>query len=341
MEEPAGVRRQVKPWVAIVAIAAALVFFGGMWLVVGIGRLDREFGPARRTAKAGTLDVRANDLAMKLNLAGNSYYKAGMCDSAMACYREALRVAEKAGNTRRMAASYHDIGNIFDYENLPESARFYRNAEIALNRAAGIWTRLSDDLIDDGLYRFRSLGDVDSGRVLLEKGLARCRQVGDRRREALALYGLASLHATVRQYDSAQVLFESCAAVSHEQNDRSTESGALHSLGLIYLRHDRLDDAKPWLLRAIEVAHSGRVVDEEASALFDIACIRAEQGDRELARANAEQAFKLYEQAADNGGMNACRNLLAELEDAARSEYRERMLDSLLEQRKSQPDLGM
>jgi len=39
--------------------------------------------------------------------------------------------------------------------------------------------------------------------------------------------------------------------------------------------------------------------------------------------------------------MNACRSLLAELEDTERSEYRERMLDSLLEQRKSQTDLGM
>ena len=86
---------------------------------------------------------------------------------------------------------------------------------------------------------------------------------------------------------------------------------------------------------------AARLIKEEASALFDIACIRAEQGDRELARVNAEQAFKLYEQAADNGGMNACRSLLTELEDTERSEYRERMLDSLLEQRKSQTDLGM
>jgi len=39
--------------------------------------------------------------------------------------------------------------------------------------------------------------------------------------------------------------------------------------------------------------------------------------------------------------MNACRSLLAELEDSERSEYRQRMLDSLLDQRKSQTDLGM
>jgi tetratricopeptide (TPR) repeat protein len=196
-------------------------------------------------------------------------------------------------------------------------------------------------LIEQGTFRFRQLGDVDSGRVLLEKGLAQARIAGDRRSEAWALNSLASLHGMLRHYDSAQALYESCVAVSRTVKDRVTETWALHSLALTWLRRDRFDDAKQWLLKAIESAHEGGIVGEEASALFDMACIRAEQGDLELARVNAEQAFKLYEQAADNGGMNACRSLLAELEDTERSEYRERMLDSLLEQRKSQTDRGM
>jgi tetratricopeptide (TPR) repeat protein len=341
MGEPVTAKRQVKPWVAVVVIAAALVVFSAVALILGIWRLDREFGKAKEVAAANTPDVRANDLAMKLNIAGNSYVAAGMHESALVCYREALRIAEKGGATQRMVASCQNIGNIFDSKDMPESARYYANLATALNRSLRRPRRMRRSLIEQGAFRTRQLGDFDSGRVLLEKGLEQARITGDRRSEAMALNCLASVQGMLRHYDSAQVLYESCVAVSRTAKDPVTETWALHSLALTWLRRDQLDEAKQWLLKAIESAHVGGVVGEEASALFDIACIRAEQGDLELARVNAEQALKLYEQAADNGGMNACRNLLAELEDAARSEYRERMLDSLLEQRKRQTDLGL
>jgi len=341
MGEPVRTKRQVKPWVAIVAIAGALVVFSAAALIVGIWRLDREFGKAKKAAATNTPDVRANDLAMKLNLAGNSYVAAGMYDSALVCYREALRIAEKGGATKRMVASYQNISSVFDYKDIPESTRYYMNLAIALNRSSRRPRRMKGGLIEQGTFRFRQLGDVDSGRVLLEKGLAQARSAGDHRSEAWALNSLASLHGMLRHYDSAQALYESCVAVSRTVKDRVTETWALHSLALTWLRRDRLDDAKQWLLKAIESAHEDGIVGEEASALFDMALIRYEQGDRELARVNAEQAFKLYEQAADNGGMNACRSLLAELEDAERSEYRSHRLDSLLERRKNEPDMGM
>jgi len=341
MGEPTGIKRPVKPWVAAIVIVAALVVLSAVGLTVGIRRLDREFGRPRRAAASNTPDVRANDLAMKLNIAGNSYVAAGMHESALVCYREALRIAEKGGATQRMIASCHNISGIFDSRDMPESARYYSDLATALNRSLRRPRRMKRSLIEEGAFRTRQLGDIDSGLVLLEKGLEQARMAGDRRSEAMALNCLASVQGMLRHYDSAQVLYESCAAVSRRAEDPVTEAWALHGLALTWLRRDQLDSAKQWLLAAIESAHEGRVVGEEASALFDIACIRAEQGEVELARVNAEQALKLYEQAADNGGMNACRNLLAELEDAARSEYRERMLDSLLEQRKNQTDVGM
>jgi tetratricopeptide (TPR) repeat protein len=340
MGEPVSAKRQVKPWVAIVTVVAAVIVFGAIWLTVGIWRLDREFGRARRVATANAPDVRANDLAMKLNIAGNSYVAAGMHESALVCYREALRIAEKGGATQRMVASYQNMSNIFDSKDMPESAHYYANLATALNRSLRRPRRMRRSLIEQSAFRTRQLGDFDSGRVLLEKGLEQARTAGDRRSEAMALNCLASVQGMLRHYDSAQVLYESCVAVSRTAKDPVTETWALHSLALTWLRRDQLDSAKQWLLAAIESAHEGGVVGEEASALFDIACIRAEQGDRELARFNAEQAFKLYEQAADNGGMNECRNLLAELEDTERSEYRAH-IDSLLEQRKATPDWGM
>jgi tetratricopeptide (TPR) repeat protein len=341
MGEPPVATRRVKPWIAVVVILAALVVFSAVGLFWGLQRLDREYGPAAKAAATSHLDARANNLAMKLNIAGNSYVAAGMHESALVCYREALRIAEKGGAAKRMVASYQNMSNIFDARDMPESASYYANLATALNRSLRQPRRMKRSLIEQGAFRTRQLGDFDSGRVLLAKGLEQARMTGDRRSEAMALNCLASVQGMLRHYDSAQALYESCVVASRTAKDPVTETWALHSLALTWLRRDQLDSAKRWLLEAIESAHDGGVVGEEASSLFDIACIHAEQGDLELARVNTEQAFKLYERAADTGGMNECRSLLAELEDAARSEYRERMLDSLLDLRKSQTDQGM
>jgi tetratricopeptide (TPR) repeat protein len=337
MGEPTGTKRQVEPWVAIAVVAAAVAIFGGIWLTVGNRKLDHEFGPATK----GTGRSHGNKLAMKVILAGNSYALAGMYDSALVCYREALRIAEQAGNTKRMAACYQNISNLFDYKNMPESVRFYTDAAIAMNRASAHPFRSVGGLIEQGTYMSHSLGNLDSGRILLEKGLAECRDRNDTGGQAIALFNLASLHATLGEYDSACVLYESCASICHARKNWSEEAGALHAIAQISLVHNRLDEAKSWLLKTVEVAHEGLVIGEEASALLDIALVRAEQGERGLAKANAQQALRLYQQAGDNGGMNACRNLLADLEDAERWQNRTRVLDSLLERRKAQHDQGI
>ena len=341
MGESTGVTRRVKPWVAIVVIAITAVIFGGAWMTVSGLRLSGRFG-VRSDAAAphGQEWNRANNLCRRLNMAGNSYAVSGMYDSALACYREALRIAKKHGLIERMAASYLDISNVYDGKNMPESVRFYLDAAAALNRNPDRKGQIASGLLEEGTFRFKSLGDVDSGSVLLEKALKEGRKRGNRWTEAVALFNLGQIQAARKNYDSAGVLYESSAAVSRVLHAREGEVSALHGRALLCLYRDRLDDAKSWLLQAIEAAHAGSLFGQEASALFDIACIRAEQGDRELARVNAEQALKLYQQILDNGGMNACRNLLAELEDADRSEYRAH-IDSILEHCEEKPDFGM
>ena len=337
MGEPKiGVKRQVKPWWAIAAVGAALVVFVGIWLVVGNRRLDREFaGPRHTKVHRSNEWKRANDLCRRLNAAGTNYAITGMDDSALACFHEVLRIAEKQGIPDRMAACYQDMSNVFDYKGMPESVRFYMGAAIALNRASGKREKeIAGGLLEEGTFRFNSLGDLDSGKVLLEEALAESRSKGDSKDEAGALNNLGLLQATLKHYDSALVLLESCAAVSRVAKDQATEAGCLHSIALLYMRRDRLDDAEPRLLKSIEAAHAGGLIGEEASALFDVALIRAEKDDYELAQVNVEQALKLYERAGDNGGMNACRSFLADLIDAQRWKHRSQSLDSLIEKYK-------
>ena len=166
-------RRHVTPWVVIVAVAAAMVFFGGIWFVVGNRKADREFSrPGSVRIGRRVPPGRSNSLCRRLNMAGNSYAIRGMFDSALTCYREVLRISQEDGLNDRMAAAYTNISNVFGDLQKPESARFYMNAAMALDRLSRKPGKVMNSLLEQGTYRFSVLGDYDSAIVLLEKALA-------------------------------------------------------------------------------------------------------------------------------------------------------------------------
>ena len=336
MGEPVNARRQVEPWAAIAVVAAAVAVFGGIWLVVGNTRLSRIFGRPHHVKVHHSKEWRsANSLCYRLNHAGCLFAAAGKYDSALSCFREAARLAQKEGITDRLAASYQDISNVFDYKHMPESARFYLDAATALNRGSGRKINVTDALLAEGTFRLNS-GDVDSGKVLLEEALTQARAAGNKWTEAVALCNLGSLEGALGHYDSARALLESCAAVSRIIKDQATEVGALRNLAGLYWRRDQLDETKAWLLKAIEAAHTGALVGDEATALYDLALIRADNGDYGLAQVNVQRATTLFQSVGDNGGIDDCRHLLRSVADAQRWQHRQ-ALDSLLRERRGKP----
>jgi tetratricopeptide (TPR) repeat protein len=332
MGESAGTKRQVKPWVVIVALAGAVVVFGGIWYVVGLKRVDREFSqPGHTNVQRSKAWRRANGLCRRLNMVGNVYANRGMYDSALTCYREVLRIAQEEGLADRMAAAYNNISNVFDYMDMPESVRFYMNAAGALDQLSRKPGKVMNSLFEQGTFQFSALGNYDSATVLLEKALAESRSKGDAAGEASALCNLGIVQAAQEHYDSARALLESSAVKSHAVKDAAGEASAFNNLAMIYLRRDRPKEAKQWLLKAIETAHANDVIGEEAPALFELALIRADEGDFGLAQANVEQAQKLFERAGDRDGISRCRYCREALIDAQRWKQRSKSLDSLIE----------
>jgi len=336
MGESVGARRQVEPWVAIAVVATAVAVFGGIWLVVGDMRLSRVFGRPHRVKVHHSKEWRStNSLCYRLNHVGCLFAAAGKYDSALTYFREAASLAQSEGITDRLAASYQDISNVFDYKHMPESVRFYLDAATALVRVSGRKTQVADALLEEGTFRL-NYGDTDSGRVLLEEALTRARAVGNKWTEAVALCNLGVLEGTLGHYDSARALLESCAAVSRVIKDQATEVGALRNLAGLYWRMDRLEETKAWLLKAVEAAHAGALLSDEAWALYDLAVIRADSGDYGLAQVNVQRALTLFQSVGDNGGVDDCRHLIRSVADAQRWQHRQ-SLDSLLQERRSKP----
>ena len=336
MGESTGVTRRVKPWIVIVTIVATVAILGGIWLVVGNVRLSRVFGRPHHVKVHHSKEWKStNSLCYRLNHVGCLFAAAGKYDSALTYFREAAHLAQSEGITDRLAASYQDISNVFASKNIPESVRFYLDAATALVRVSGRKTQVPDALLEEGTFRL-NYGDTDSGRVLLEEALTQTRTVGNKWTEAVALCNLGMLEGTLEHYDSARVLLESCAAVSRVIKDQATEVGALRNIAGLYWRRDQRDETKVWLLKAIEAAHAGALLSDEAWALYDLALIRADDGDYGLAQVNVQRAMTLFQSVGDNGGADDCRHLIGSVLDAQRWQHRQ-SLDSLLLERRDKP----
>lgn len=287
-------------WALIVIIAVAVIATVVGWLLLR----KSVFNPKAREK----MEVeRANNLCWDLNVAGNRYAQAGLFDSALACYREALRIGEKYALSQRMAASYLDISHVYDYLNQTESTEFYLKKASALYRVTRKKSGKLATLLEEGIFRFLNLGDIDSGRVLLEKALAEARRNENLWTECVALHNLGRVQITLDNYDSALSLFKAAAEVSNRCQDRSTEAGSYLNLAYINCKRHKLDEALDYLIKAMRVAHDAELIADEACALLNAGIIRLEKKQFKLARMHLERAQELYQKIGDEEGVDECR----------------------------------
>lgn len=301
-------------WAVIVIVAVAVIGTGLGWFVLR----KSLFNPKAREK----MDIeRANNLCWDLNVAGNRYAQAGMFDSALACYREALRIGEKYALSERMAASYLDISHVYDYLNQPESTEFYLKKASALHRVTRKKSPKVVTILEEGIFRFQNLGDIDSGKVLLEKALAEARRNENFWSECVALCNLGRVHIVLDNYDSALSLFKAAAEVSNRCHDHSTEAGSYLNLAYINCKRHKLDEALDYLIKAMRVAHDAELIADEACALLNAGIIRMEKKQFKLARMHLERAQELYQKINDEEGVDECRfyrYLLQEIEASNR-----------------------
>ena len=318
-EAETGLRKQVGPSITIAVVIATVALIPAVWL--GATRLSR----ARAVQRAGRRHpprseqwVRANNLAARINVAGNAYAGHERYDSALSCYRDVLRIAAKYDLPDRAAASYLDIGGVYVHLDEPESAKLYYHRSDSVLRAIGKPSLRGGSTLNEGTYRFSMLGDLDSAEKLLKSGLLTSRRNGNQWDEALAVQNLGSLHGAREQYDSAAYYFRLALDLARHLKDLNGEAEALDDLGLVWANRGRLDSALPFFVQAVEVAHNAGSTGAEARALADAGACRYRLGDAVLAEENLKQALEMYKSLGDGPGVGLCKFYLESARDARR-----------------------
>jgi tetratricopeptide (TPR) repeat protein len=311
--------RPVKPVLAVVAALAVVVAVSALLVRTNVfGRWAAARGTHRHRLDHGEQWTRANNLATALNVAGNAYARRGHYDSALSCYRDALRLAGKYDLKHRAAASYLDIGSVYTELHEPESARAYCWKSDSVQRAMGKRSLRAGDDLNEGVLQFAVHGDLNSAERRLKIGLLRSRSSGRLNDEEVAVYDLGSIHGAREQYDSARYYYRLALALARRLKDRGREAEALDQLGLAWETAGRPDSALPYLQEAVTAARDAGSAVAEARALSDLGFCRFRTLDFELAKVNLELALGIYESLGNHQGAVVCQNYIELIRDNLR-----------------------
>lgn len=148
----------------------------------------------------------------------------------------------------------------------------------------------------------RRLGRGQEALPILEQGLVRAREAGDRRTENEVLGALGNLHAVDGRFEAAHSHLEQALALAREDADPVREGHWLGNLGNLLKQQGRMEEALAHYHQALALAI--QVEDRRTEALIrsNLANTFTLEESVEGAIAHLEQALVLLRQLGDRGG---------------------------------------
>jgi len=185
---------------------------------------------ARRAQNAEPANAtEANIAAVKLNQRGNRYFEINECDSALACYRQALALAEKFDLADRRHAALSNVANTYD-DRAHLAGRTREQVLADLDSAATGYTQLleivramnnpQDEallLFNVAQFYFQSRLDPARAESLYSQSIAISERIDDRGVWTMAVYGRAFERAYLFRLEAARRDFAAVLKVGRER----------------------------------------------------------------------------------------------------------------------------
>jgi tetratricopeptide (TPR) repeat protein len=165
---------------------------------------------------------------------------------------------------------------------------------------------------------YDDLGETEKARSSYAQALNISSEIGDGKREGVALNNLGRLSEALGKTEEARTYFEQALDVCRKVKDRGGEGTTLNNLGQVYTILSRTELARSCLEQALTIFRGdAQYPAGEARALNNLGRLSANLGEKERARDFFEQALSIYEGIGDQRGeshaLNNLGNISAEL----------------------------
>jgi tetratricopeptide (TPR) repeat protein len=234
-----------------------------------------------------------------LNNLGVIAYTLHEYDKALKLYEESRKISEEIGFNRGALFARTNIALVLNETGKHHEAKAILKDALVFDRELNDQMSIANTLNNLGLAQ-KALGELDDASRSFEESLKIRREIGDRMGATTALTNMSDVARRRGDFDRALELQEECLKINRELKDVHGETMSHFRFGKMYYEKKELPTAKKFFLTAYSMARKSSLADLYNLILLDLACIFADEGDREL---SSELASYVHENEKNDGSV--------------------------------------
>ena len=245
-----------------------------------------------------------DDLIVAKNLIGHTYSSTGDGDKAMSYYTAALKKAEKLGDDKGLAGSFHNIADHYSDEGELDTAKLY------LEKALDLYMALNDKDGMGNVYisfatHYWQKKDLETAVEYDKKSLKLYEELGDLKGVAINLVGIGIYFSDVKKDNYEAFNYYQRAQNIFEDNGYKTQIPySLQNMASTEINLGRFESALSNYGKLAKLYEELGYGEKRVHSIFDMkAYVMSITGDHEGASAIYENGLELYEKLDNKEGI--------------------------------------
>ncbi|MEG5073179.1 CHAT domain-containing protein [Microcoleus sp. AT8-B1] len=214
---------------------------------------------------------------------------------------EALKLYREAGDRRREAVTFSNIGLVYSGLGEKQKALEYYSQSLPLSRATGDRGGEAITLNNIGSV-YSELGEKQKALEYFSQSLPLRRAVGDRRGEAVTLTNIATVYSGLGEKQKALEYYSQSLPLFQATGDRGGEAVTLTSIGSVYSELGEKQKALEYYSQSLPLRRAVGDRSGEATTLTNIGSVYSALGEKQKALEYYSQSLPLFQATGYRGG---------------------------------------
>ncbi|WP_445243152.1 MULTISPECIES: CHAT domain-containing protein [unclassified Microcoleus] len=279
-------------------------FLAGMSIALSL-QLSQPVAAAVPVGKVvQTAQIGSNDAAETALKEGLRLYQQGTVESkksAIVKWEEALKLYREAGDRRREAVTFSNIGLVYSELGEKQKALEYYSQSLPLSRATGDRGGEAITLSNIGLI-YSQLGEKQKALEYYSQSLPLSRATGDSGGEATTLNNIGNVYSQLGEKQKALEYYSQSLPLSRAVGDRRVEATTLNNIGSVYDDLGEKQKALEYYSQSLPLRRAVGNRNGEASTLNNIGAVYSALGEKQKALEYYSQSLPLSRAVGNRGG---------------------------------------
>ncbi|MEG5187368.1 CHAT domain-containing tetratricopeptide repeat protein [Microcoleus sp. B4-C3] len=279
-------------------------FLAGMSIALSV-QLSQPVAAAVPVGKTvQTSQTNSSEAAAKAFKEGLKLYQQGTAKakrSAIVKFEIALNLYREAGDRRREAVTFSNIGLVYSGLGEKQKALEYYSQSLPLSRATGDRGGEAITLNNIGSV-YSELGEKQKALEYFSQSLPLRRAVGDRRGEAVTLTNIGTVYSGLGEKQKALEYYSQSLPLFQATGDRGGEAVTLTSIGSVYSELGEKQKALEYYSQSLPLRRAVGDRSGEAVTLTNIGSVYSALGEKQKALEYYSQSLPLFQATGDRSG---------------------------------------